>query len=91
MTYINVRHSVVDYGKWRPYFDADEIRRRAAGATGVNQVYRDENNPNIITLVLEWDNAANAQKFVNDPGLGEAMQKAGVIGMPEFATILSRA
>jgi quinol monooxygenase YgiN len=72
------------------FFDADETRRQAAGATGVNQVYRDANNPNIVTLVMEWDNAAHAQKFVTDPMLGEVMQKAGVIGMPEVAAILSR-
>lgn len=91
MTYINVRHTVTDYGKWRPYFDADETRRRAAGATGINQVYRDTKNPNIITLVMEWDNEKNAQKFANDPALAEVMQKAGVIGKPEMTSILSRA
>jgi quinol monooxygenase YgiN len=90
MIYINVRHTVADYGKWRPFFNADETRRRAAGATGVNQVYRDANDPNVITLVMEWDNAANAQKFMNDPALGEVMQKAGVIGMPALVAILSR-
>jgi hypothetical protein len=91
MTYINVRHTVLDYGKWRPFFDADDSRRRAAGSTGINQVYRDINDPNMITLVMEWDNTANAQKFVNDPGLGEVMQKAGVVGMPAVAAILSPA
>ncbi len=90
MTYVNVRHTVADYGKWRPFFDADETRRRAAGATGVNQVYRDAKNPNIITLVMEWDNEKNAQKFANDPALAEVMQKAGVIGRPDVNSILSR-
>ena len=91
MIYLNVRHTVADYGKWRPFFDADETRRRAAGATGVNQVYRDANDPNTITLVMEWDNAANAQKFVNDPALAEVMKKSGVIGMPALIATLSRA
>ena len=91
MTYLNVRHTVADYGKWRPFFDGDETRRRAAGATGVNQVYRDADNPNIVTVFMEWDNPMNAQKFVKDPTLAEIMQKAGVIGVPEVAAILSRA
>ncbi len=91
MIYLNVRHTVADYGKWRPFFDADETRRRAGGATGVNQVYRDANDPNVVTLVMEWDNAVNAQKFVNDPALSEVMKKAGVIGMPAVAAILTRA
>jgi hypothetical protein len=88
MIYLNVRHTVADYEKWRPFFDADETRRRAAGATGVNQVFRDANDPNVVTLVMQWDNVANAQKFANDPMLGEVMQKAGVIGMPAVAAIL---
>jgi hypothetical protein len=91
MVYLNVRHTVVDYSKWRPFFDADESRRKSAGATGVNQVYRDANDPNTITLVMEWNSAVNAQKFLSDPALGEVMQKAGVIGMPAVAAILSRA
>jgi hypothetical protein len=91
MVYINVQHTVVDYEKWRPFFDADETRRRAAGATGANQVYRDTDNPNVVTVVLEWDNLTNAQKFISDPALGEALQKAGVVGMPAVRAILSRA
>ena len=90
MVYLNVRHTVADYEKWRPLFDEDEARRRAAGATGVNQVYRDVDDPNTITIVLEWDNAENARKFMDDPALREVMQKAGVIGMPAVRAILSR-
>lgn len=91
MVYINVRHTVADYEKWRPFFDADETRRRAAGAKGINQLYRDTDDPNTITLVMEWDNAENARKFVDDPALREVMQKAGVIGMPAVRAIQSRA
>ena len=90
MVYLNIRHTVADYETWRPFFDADEARRRAAGATGVNQVYRDMDDPNTITAVLEWDNAENGRKFMNDPALREALQKAGVIGMPAVRAILSR-
>jgi quinol monooxygenase YgiN len=90
MVYLNVRHTVADYDKWRPLFDEDEARRRAAGATGVNQVYRDLDDPNTITIVLEWDNEENARNFMNDPVLREVMQKAGVIGMPAVRAILSR-
>jgi len=35
MIYLNVRHTVADYAKWRAGFDAHEAARRAAGATGV--------------------------------------------------------
>jgi hypothetical protein len=83
MIYLSVRHTVADYAKWRPYFDADESKRRASGSTGVQYVYRDLANPNDITVVLEWDNPENVQKFVHDPALAETMKTAGVMGAPE--------
>jgi quinol monooxygenase YgiN len=90
MVYLNTRHTVADYEKWRAVFDEGEARRRAAGATGVNQIYRDVDDPNTVTVVSEWDNADNARKFMDDPAVREVMQKAGVIGMPTVRTILSR-
>ena len=91
MVYLNVRHTVADYDKWRPVYDADASRRRAAGATGVEQVYRDMDTPNTITLILEWDTAENANKFAHDPALGAVMQQAGVIGLPAVVAVLSGA
>lgn len=90
MVYLNVRHTAADYAKWRPFFDEDETRRRSYGSTGVNQVFRDADNPNIITLVMEWDNAENALKFINSPELGPLMQKAGVIGQPALIAVTTR-
>jgi quinol monooxygenase YgiN len=85
-----IRHTVADYAKWRPVFDANESNRRAGGATGVQSVYRDLTNPNEITVVLEWDNAESAQKFTSNPALAEAMKTGGVISAPE-AHFLTRA
>jgi hypothetical protein len=83
MVTLMVRHTIADYATYRSAFDAHEAFRRANGATGVGQVYRDEGNPNQITSVLEWDNAENARKFATSPGLKEAMQAAGVTSAPE--------
>ena len=83
MVYVSVRHTVADYAKWRPVFDADESNRRAAGATGVQQVYRDLETPNDITVVMEWDKRGNAEKFLHNPALAEAMKAGGVTSAPE--------
>jgi heme-degrading monooxygenase HmoA len=83
MINVSIRHTIADYAKWHAGFDAHEAARRAAGATGVNQVYRDVENPNQITVMLEWDNAENARKFASDPALKEVMQAAGVTSAPE--------
>ena len=88
MVYLNVRHTVADYEKWRSFFDEDGARRRTAGATGTNQIYRDADDANVVTTIIEWDNAENALKFMSDPALREVMQKAGVVGAPAVRTIL---
>jgi quinol monooxygenase YgiN len=87
MVYVNVRQTTASYEKWRPVFDKDETRRRAAGANGVTQVFRDVDDPNTVTVVLEWNDAEHARKFMNDPALREVMQKAGVIGAPAVLAI----
>ena len=84
MINILVRHTIADYATWRPVFDAHDAFRRANGATGAGQVYRDVENPNQITTVLEWDNAENARRFSTDPALKEAMHAAGVTSAPEI-------
>ena len=72
------------------YLTRPKAGNEAGGATGVYQVYRDTDNPNVITLVLEWDNAENAQKFLADPALREVMQKAGVVGAPALMAVTTR-
>ena len=87
MVYINLRVNVTDYDKWRTSFDANESNRKSAGATGVNQFYRDVDNLNNITLILEWDEAGNAQAFLNDPNTKASMDAAGVTGRPMVVAV----
>ena len=84
-----VRHTVADYAKWREGFDANEPARRAAGSTGVKQVYRDLEDPNSITVLIEWDSADHAQRFFQDPKMKELMAAAGVNSVPD-AHLLNR-
>ena len=83
MIYLSVCHTVADYAKWRTVFDAHDAAQRAAGATGVPQVYRDQENPNAITVIIEWESVEKAQQFFRDPALAEAMKTAGVTSAPE--------
>ena len=91
MVYVNLRLNVADYDKWRVGFDANESNRKSAGSTGVNQVYRDMDNPNNVTLVLEWDEADKAQAFLNDPRTKATMDAAGVTGRPMVVAVLMKA
>ena len=91
MIYSIHRQTVADYEKWRLVFDEGEAYRKASGATGASQVYRDVDDPNTITVVTEWDNEESVRKYMDDPVLRANLQKAGVIGMPTLRAIASRA
>ncbi len=91
MVYINLRVNVADYDKWRAGFDANESSRKAAGSTGLNQFYRDVDNPNNVTLVLEWDESDKAQAFLNDPRTKASMDEAGVTSRPMVVAVQRKA
>ncbi|MEJ2287651.1 MAG: hypothetical protein P8Y02_03220 [Deinococcales bacterium] len=84
MAHVIVKHTVKDYGAWKPVFDADATRRRNAGCKS-EQVYRDADNPDAITVLLEFGSHDQAHAFANDPGLAEAMRKGGVISQPDVS------
>ena len=83
MIYIHIRHTVADYNVWRLLFDSHEAFRRAAGSTGVSHVFRSLDNPNDLTILIEWSDAQKARQFLQDPGLADVMKQAGVISQPE--------
>ena len=82
MTYLLVRHKVEDYAKWKPVFDENGAARKAGGSKGA-RVFRNTDNPNEQVVITEWPTLEQARQFAQSPDLREAMQRAGVIGMPD--------
>ena len=82
--FIMVRHKVRDYDTWRPFFDADEARRQAAGSKGAH-LFRSADDPNEIVITLTWDDARvdEAKTFVASDDLRKIMQEAGVVDQPD--------
>ena len=78
-----VRHSVRDYGAWRPVYDGHEAARTAAGLTN-GRVYRSAEDPNDILLLFDTADRRRAEEFGRSDDLREAMQRAGVVGQPEI-------
>jgi heme-degrading monooxygenase HmoA len=72
---------IEDYDKWKAVFDEQGATRQAAGSKG-GFVLRNADDPNQITVLLEWDNLENARAFAGSDDLREAMQRAGVTGQP---------
>ena len=81
MAYILVQHTIEDYAKWKQAFDEHQPTREVSGSKG-GFILRDANNPNQLTVLLEWDNLENARTFSSSDELREAMQRAGVLGPP---------
>jgi quinol monooxygenase YgiN len=83
MVQVLVHHEVADYKNWRAVFDADIDFRQDGGERGC-RVFRKAGDPNCLTLLLEWDDLAQAQSYMNSPELRNKMTQAGVIGTPEI-------
>jgi quinol monooxygenase YgiN len=78
-----IRHSVADFEKWKPVYDAHEHVRKEFGCTKA-EVFRNAQNPNDLLLVHQHTSREQAIKFTQSPDLKAAMAKAGVTGVPEF-------
>jgi len=83
MAHLLVHHLVEDYGKWKHNFDAHSSARSVNGSRG-GKVFCSTNNPNELFILLEWDNAENAQKFAQSINIKEVMKNAGVVGIPSI-------
>jgi len=81
MSYLIVRHTVQDFGRWKPVFDEHAAVRRAAGCKG-GLLFRDAENPNDVTMVFDWSDIDRAKAFAQSDNLREVMTRAGVAGPP---------
>ena len=82
MVTVIISHECKNYSDWRKVYDDDEPNRVKAGfkSTGV---YHDVDNSNLITIVGEAPSVEAIKGFMANPELKVAMEKGGVIGMPE--------
>ena len=81
MTYVMVIHSVNDYAKWKIVFDEHGSVRRAKGSKGAS-ILKNQNVPDQIIVITEWEDMESAENFAEAEDLIIAMQKAGVVGLP---------
>ncbi len=84
MAHLMMKITVQDFGKWKPFFDANGERRKAAGCRGA-LVLRSAENPNEITVITEWDSLENAKKFAATPPPKEVREKAGILSEPQMS------
>ncbi len=82
MVTVIISHECKNYSDWRKVFDADEGNRSKAGFKST-ALYRSVDNPNKLTIIGEAPSAEAINGFMSNPELKVAMEKGGVIGMPE--------
>jgi hypothetical protein len=78
-----VRHPVTDYAAWRAVYDSVEPLRAQHGCTD-QRVLQDPADANDVVAIHDFPTVEQAQAFASDPGLKDAMQRAGVAGAPRI-------
>lgn len=86
MVKMYVRHQVADFNKWKPVFDEHDSVRRQFGCKSI-AVFTNIEHPNDVLIVSEWGSKEEAMAFGQSPSLKEAMEHAGVLGMPEISFV----
>lgn len=81
-----ITHKVADFAKWLPAYEAHDSARLANGLHNY-VIGRGIEDTNMVMVALKADDAAKAKAFSKDPGLKQAMQKAGVKGAPNISIV----
>jgi hypothetical protein len=81
---VEIIHTVKDFSKWKPAFDADSTARNANGL-GFMVIGKNQSNPNNLLVVLSVADLQKAKDFAASPRLKDVMKKNGVISKPEIA------
>ncbi len=83
MVHVLVRHKVADFNRWKEAFDTHVIARKRAGEISFHVFHNLEDSHDIF-LLLDWESADAARKFMTSSELRDRMQQAGVLGPPEI-------
>ena len=76
-----IQHTVADYNSWRAVYDEAEALRAQHGFVG-ERILRGSGDVNSLLVVQDFDSLSGAQSFAADPGLRDAMERAGVTSEP---------
>ncbi len=81
MPHLLVRLQVQDFAKWKGVFDEHASMRGASGSKG-GHVFQNADDPNVVFVVLEWDDLNRARQFMQSDDLRQAMERSGVTEQP---------
>ena len=78
-----VQHKVKNFAAWKKVYDSVSELRASNGELS-NQIFRDESDPNSLTVIFKWNSLGSAKKYAHSPELKAAMETAGVVGQPNI-------
>jgi heme-degrading monooxygenase HmoA len=84
MASILVQQTVEDFAAWKKAYDSMAALRASKGALS-DLVFQGADDPNKVTVILNWDSLEKAKGYAESPELKAAMQKAGVQGPPQIS------
>jgi quinol monooxygenase YgiN len=84
MTSILFQQTVKDFAEWKKAYDSMAALRASKGALS-DMVFQAADDPNKVTIILNWDSMEKAKSYAESPELKAAMQKAGVQGPPQIS------
>lgn len=86
VTHVHVGFKVENYERWKEGYDASIEQRKAAGEISF-QVFRNVDDPNIVTVLSVQESAEKVQAFMDSPDLKERMKAAGITQMGQMLII----
>ena len=81
-----VHITVEDFDSWKVAFDSMDQVRKTGGVLSA-KVYRNEDNPNELFLILEWSDGEKARNFHGSDAFKQALQRGGVIDSPDISYV----
>jgi quinol monooxygenase YgiN len=79
-----VTHPVADFDKWLAGYQAADAVQKQGGIIG-HAVNRSVDDPNTVIVYHQAETHDALRAFMANPGLQEAMKKAGVTGVPQVS------
>ncbi len=83
MAKVLIKMQAPDFDKWKAAFEGFAADRESNGSKG-GLILRDSDDPNLVFILLEWDNLNNARKFYGPQSRKRRLEKGGVSTEPEI-------
>lgn len=83
MIHVLIRHKVADFYRWKEAFDS-HLTARMHGGEQAFHLFQGVDDPNDVTLLMDWDTIEHARRFMGSDDLRKKMQEAGVVGAPDI-------